>query len=77
MTSEILDGVTRSDGKSLLGNGLNIQTDDVIFWAETEEEMLEVLELLLRVAVSHNVAIHPDVQSVRSSSKRPYTAASK
>ena len=36
-----------------------IQTDDVLLWAESEDEMLEVLELFLRVAVCHNVAIHP------------------
>ena len=59
MVSQMFQNVTRSDGRQLLMNGLMVQTDDVLLWAESEEEMMEILELFLRVAVSHNVAIHP------------------
>lgn len=55
----MFDNVTRSDdGKSLLFNGLIVQTDDVLLWADTEEEMKEILEVILRTVVARNVAIH-------------------
>ena len=62
MVSQMFDGVTMSNGKPLLNNGLIISTDDIILWADTEEEMLEKLELFLRVSVAHKLAIHPKPQ---------------
>ena len=62
MVQQMFEGVTKSDGKPLLGNGLMVATDDILCWGDSEEEMLEVLELFLRASVSHNLAIHPKRQ---------------
>ena len=57
MVSQMFEGVTMSNGKPLLNNGLIISTDGIILWADTEEEMMEKLELFLflRVSVSHKL----------------------
>ena len=59
MVTQMFDNVRRKDGRPLLGNGLMVQTDDILLHAQSEEEMLEVLELCLKTIASHNMAIHP------------------
>ena len=51
--------VKRADGKSLLGNGLLIQTDDVLLHAKSEREMLDILDRFLQVVACHKMAIDP------------------
>ena len=59
MVTHMFQNVKRKDGKPLLGNGLMIQTDDVLLYSRTEEEMVEILELFLHVVACHKMAINP------------------
>ena len=47
-------------GKPILENGLFVQTDDVLLYATSAEELLELIVIFLRVVMMHNLAIHPD-----------------
>ena len=51
--------VKRVDGKSLLGKGLLIQTDDVLLHAKSERETLDIRDRFLQVVACHKMAIHP------------------
>ena len=67
MVTHMFANVNRRDGRPLLGNGLIIQTDDVLLYTtfgddedESQREMLEILELFLHTVSCHNMAIHPN-----------------
>ena len=47
-------------GKPILGNGLVVQTDDVLLYAPTAEDLLAITVLFVRTVMMHNLAIHPD-----------------
>ena len=47
-------------GKPILENGLFVQTDDVLLYAETAEELMELIVIFLRTVMLHNLAIHPN-----------------
>ena len=47
-------------GKPILENGLFVQTDDVLLYAHTPEELLELIVVFLRTVMMHNLAVHPD-----------------
>ena len=47
-------------GKAILENGLFVQTDDVLLYAKTANELLELIVIFLRTVMLHNLAIHPD-----------------
>ena len=59
MVTQMFENVHRKDGRPLIGNGLMIQTDDVLLHAKSEEEMLEILRLFLHVTACHNMALNP------------------
>ena len=44
---------------TLLGHGLVIQTDDVLLYAKSQTEMLEILELFLSTVATHRLCMHP------------------
>ena len=47
-------------GKPVMENGLFVQTDDVLLYADTADTLLELMVLFLRTVMMHNLAIHPD-----------------
>ena len=59
MVTHMFQNVKRKDGSALLGNGLMVQTDDVLLYAKNEQEMLEILKLFLQAVVCHRMAINP------------------
>ena len=59
MVTHMFANVRRKDGRLLLGNGLMVQTDDVLLHAESETEMLEMLDLFLHTVVCHDMSINP------------------
>ena len=66
MVTHMFANVKRADGRPLLGNGLIVQTDDVLLYttsgddeAKSQAEMLEILQLFLHTVACHNMAIHP------------------
>ena len=59
MVTHMFRNVQRRDGRPLLGNGLMIQTDDVLLHAVDEDEMVEILDLFLQTVACHKLAINP------------------
>ena len=59
MLTRIFENAKRKDGRPLLGNGLMVQTDDVLLYASTQEEMVELLDLFMYTICCHQLAIHP------------------
>ena len=66
MVTHMFANVKRKDGRPLLGNGLIVQTDDVLLYttsgedkAASEAEMLEILELFLHTVSCHHMSMHP------------------
>ena len=51
--------VHRKDGRCLLHNGLIIMTDDVLLYAKTQEEMVEILGLFMHTTCCHHLSCHP------------------
>ena len=48
------------NGKPMMENGLFVQTDDVLLYADSPVTLLELIVLFLRTVMIHNLAIHPD-----------------
>ena len=59
LVERMFSNVIRKDGKPLLDNGLLVLTDDVLLYAQTQEEMLEILELFMHAISCHKLAMHP------------------
>lgn len=47
-------------GKPIINNGLIVQTDDVLLFASSAQELLALTVIFLRTIMMHNLAIHPD-----------------
>ena len=59
MLTRIFQNV-RFRGKPILGNGLVVQTDDVLLFAPTARDLLALTVLFVRTVMVHNLAIHPN-----------------
>ena len=55
----LFENALREDGRPLLHNGLLVQTDDVLLYSKSQEEMIKLLDLFLGTVSAHNMAIHP------------------
>ena len=58
MVTQMFSNVQKVNGQPLLGNGLMVQTDDVLLYAGSEEEMLHILDLFFKVIACHNMVMH-------------------
>ena len=60
MVAQMFSNAKRTDnGKPLLGNGLIAQTDDILLYARSEKEMLELLELFFHTIACHKMKLSP------------------
>ena len=46
--------------KNLVPNGIEVYIDDIIFYAATEEEFIELVESVFKRLIQYNIIIHPD-----------------
>ena len=47
-------------GKPIINNGLIVQTDDILLFASSAEELLALTVVFVRTVMLHNLAIHPN-----------------
>ena len=65
MVTHMFQNAKLPDGRDLLGNGLLVQTDDVLLYAdgdteaESQAKMTHILELFLHTVAAHDLAINP------------------
>ena len=59
MISQMFSNTKRKNGKPLLGNGLIANCDDILLYAGSEKEMLELLELFFHTISCHKLSLSP------------------